>query len=475
MYNFYFSNNINTKWFIFFGLILHFIAAYFTVGYYNSDEHFQVIGPLEKLLGIENKLAWEFNYRIRSWVHPYFYFVITKFLYNLNIVNPFIIVFILKLVTSIIGFVSITYLYNHVKFKFNIDNNLSKIIIYTFWFYAFLHARTSSENLSISFLIFGMILFDKFISNDKYKEKYLLSVISGMCLGLSMVLRYQIVLSVFFIFLWFLLTKFNYINFKYVILNSLIIIFVLLSSLIVDYFGYGFYNNTFYQFYHANFVSKWFASFGKEPWWYHLKLYLEGFFPPINIIILISILFFWLKEFKNIITFITLPVIIILSILTHKELRFLFPILIFAPFFISYLFSNTGLFFAKKFLINLTLSFNILFFVILFIPATEQVKVYEYLYYNQKETSKVFYYDDNPYVTDHLEPKIYTNEIPKISKYNNEKNLDKFIIIANNYDSYTKILNIEKCKLEYSVYPQFLNQYKAWRERNFNWYIFMCN
>ena len=49
MHNFYFSNNINTKWFIFFGLILHVLASYFTVGYYNADEHYQVIGPLDKI------------------------------------------------------------------------------------------------------------------------------------------------------------------------------------------------------------------------------------------------------------------------------------------------------------------------------------------------------------------------------------------------------------------------------------------
>ena len=55
MHNFYFSNNINTKWFIFFGLILHVLASYFTVGYYNADEHYQVIGPLEKLLNVYRK------------------------------------------------------------------------------------------------------------------------------------------------------------------------------------------------------------------------------------------------------------------------------------------------------------------------------------------------------------------------------------------------------------------------------------
>ena len=93
MHNFYFSNNINTKWFIFFGLILHVLASYFTVGYYNADEHYQVIGPLEKLLNIDNKLTWEFDYRIRPWLQPYFYFVITKTLSLLHLNNPFVIAF----------------------------------------------------------------------------------------------------------------------------------------------------------------------------------------------------------------------------------------------------------------------------------------------------------------------------------------------------------------------------------------------
>lgn len=474
MHNFYFSNNINTKWFIFFGLILHVLGSYFTVGYYNADEHYQVIGPLEKLLNIDNKLTWEFDYRIRPWLQPYFYFAITKTLSVLHLNNPFVIAFLLRLVSSLIGLISIVYLYNHIKYKFNIDNNFSKIIIYTFWFYAFLHARTSSENLSISMLIFGIIFFDKFTSNDELKNKYLLSLLSGTFLGLSMIFRYQVVTSVFFIFLWLLFNRLTLTNLKLVIFNSGIIIIILFFGLIFDYFGYGFFNNTYYQYYHANFVSKWFESFGNDPWWYHFKLFIENFFPPINIIILISIVFFWFKEYKSIFTFITLPVIIILSLLSHKELRFLFPVLIFSPFFISYFFSNSSLFFAKNFLMNICVIFNILFFIILFIPATEQVKVYEFLYYNKNSVSKVFYYDSNPYIIDDLEPKLYTSQIPKIKKYEVGNELSNSFLIVRNYRSYQEINKLNNCKFVYSVYPEFINLNKNWRDRDFNWYIFEC-
>ena len=112
----------------------------------------------------------------------------------------------------------------------------------------------------------------------------------------------------------------------------LLIISILLISLVFDYFGYNQINNTYYNYFYANFVEKWFESFGIDPWWYYLKLFLERFYPPINIIILVSIIFFWIREYKNIITFVSLPVLIFLSLLSHKELRFIFPILIFSPF-----------------------------------------------------------------------------------------------------------------------------------------------
>ena len=475
MYNFYFSNKISYSWFILFGLILHIIAAYYSVGYYSADEHYQIIGPLEKLLGIENTLTWEFKREIRPWLQPYFYFYISKIINFLNINNPFIIAFYLRLVSSIIGFVSILYLYNHLKYKLNLDNNFSKLIIFSFWFYAFLHARTSSENLSISMLIFGMIYFDKFL-DDKYEDKKIIySILSGIFLGLSMIFRYQIVISVFFIFLWFLFNKFSLIKIKYVILSSVTIIFVLLFSLIFDFFGYGHFTNTFYKYYLANFVAKFFASFGIEPWWYYVKLFFEKFFPPINIIIFVSIIFFWIKKPKNIITFITLPVIITLSFLSHKELRFIFPILIFTPFFVSYLFSNTKLFFAKIFLMNLIVLFNILFIIILFIPATEQVKVYEYLYYNQNENNPVYFYDNNPYLIDDLEPRLYTSFLPKISKYKTKYKFKNSILVVRKFESYKKLLEENSCKLVYSVYPQYINLVKNWRDKSFNWYIFFCN
>ena len=73
------------------------------------------------------------------------------------------------------------------------------------------------------------------------------------------------------------------------------------------------------------------------------------------------------------------------------------------------------MFFAKLFLINLVIIFNIFFFALLFIPANEQVKIYEYLYYNNNDDDniKIFYDTNNPYIIDDLKPKFYTSFLPK--------------------------------------------------------------
>ena len=474
MYNFYFSNNIAIKWFLLIGILLHSLAIYFSVGYYNADEHYQIIGPLEKLLEIDTKLTWEFEWKLRPWLQPYFYFFIIKLFSFLNINDPFILAFLLRLVSSLIGFISIYVLFIYFKDKLNLDNNFSKFVIFSFWFYAFIHARTSSENLSISMLIIGIILFDKLLSLDSKSSKIFLSTTSGLFLGLSIVLKFQIVISVFFVYLWFVINRFELHYIKYILLNSFTIIFILILGLLVDSFGYGSFNNTYYQYYYANFIAKWFESFGKDPWWYYIKIILQKFFPPISIIILISIFYFCIKEYKNILTYLTLPVLILLSILSHKELRFLFPILIFTPFFIGYFFSNTNYFIGKTIIINFILFFNFLFMVILIIPASEEVKVYEYIHYNSNENTKIFYHNENPYIIDDLEPKFYTSFLPKITKFHEGSNISNSLVIIREYNFYNTLIKKDNCNLSFSVYPEFINLNKNWRERKFNWYIVYC-
>ena len=78
---------------------IHCLASNFSAGFYSQDEHFQILSPVEFLLGINDNLyeeIWEFSdeFKIRPWFQSYVYFYIIKILQFLKFEDPFIWIFI---------------------------------------------------------------------------------------------------------------------------------------------------------------------------------------------------------------------------------------------------------------------------------------------------------------------------------------------------------------------------------------------
>ena len=113
--------------------------------------------------------------------------------------------------------------------------------------------------------------------------------------------------------------------------------------------------------------------------------------------------------------------------------------------------------------------------ILLVIPATEQVKVYKFLYNNDVKDNKIYYYEDNPYIINDLEPKFYTNDLPIISKLSLGLEYSNSYIILRDFKIYNKILEKDNCNPVFSVYPEFINKNNNWKDRKFNWYVIYCN
>ena len=145
--------------YILFLLIIYTFTALNNVGFYNDDEHFQILEPVAYLLGINNILLndpqninweWEVDHRIRPWFQSYLYYHVILFLKFFNLNNPFIWAFSIKFLNGLLGIISIIYLFNTLKKYFLKSDNLENyIIFFTFWFFPFIHLRTSSESLGI--------------------------------------------------------------------------------------------------------------------------------------------------------------------------------------------------------------------------------------------------------------------------------------------------------------------------------------
>jgi len=77
-------------------IIIHLLAAWFSVGHYHDDEYAQILNFAVSKAGIEmqSQLMWEFESGVRSGFQPFVTFVISKVSFFAGIDSPFIIAFI---------------------------------------------------------------------------------------------------------------------------------------------------------------------------------------------------------------------------------------------------------------------------------------------------------------------------------------------------------------------------------------------
>lgn len=461
---------------------LHLISVYYSVGFYSDDEHFQILEPTAYLLGINEILIddptgyyweWESHARIRPWTQPYIYFKLISLLKVIGINDPFSWTFTIRLISSILGFSSIIFLFKTIEkdfFKKNIKFNY--LLFFTFWFYPFLHSRTSSENLGITLFIFIFCFLYKHIENKNFSSNNLLISLIGFLIGIAMVIRFNLVFTFVPLFTWLFFFKFNFLK---LFLISINIFLALCLGLVIDYFNYGSFKNTYYQFYKHNLgVYDALNSFGIEPWWFFFTDTISQLAPILSVIFVISVIFYWIKKPLNILTWVTFFTIIMISSFGHKETRYIFPVYIFAPVFIAFFFEKFNFKYIADILKIFIIFSNIIFLTLtLFVPPNTKVGVYEFIFKNIQKNEEVFFFKNNPYLINNMEPFFYTKFLPQIKKYNNKIVKNNYWVITNEIEGYKKFNNF--CEIKFSTYPNLIfNLNENWKRLKLNWYIFIC-
>lgn len=472
--------------FILIGIILHLISIYFTIGFYSDDEHFQILEIAAYKLGI-NKIAindptgyyweWENHIRMRPWIQPFLYFKLIS-IFKIYSNDPFVWTLILRFLSSIIGFISIVCLFFTFKNIFFKNNKIfNYFLFFSFWFYPFLHSRTSSENISLSIYIISLCILYKFITEKKILFNIYYFSFASFLLGISMVFKFTTVFSALPIFFWFLIFSFN---FKKLLIFCTLILVALSIGLFIDYINWGSFKNTYYQFYFHNLSSGVYGrmkDFGVDPWYFYFIEILKQLAPPSSIFYLSGLVIYWFKNPKSLLTFITVFTFSVFCLIGHKELRYIFSIYIFAPFFIAYLidfFKNKKIIISIK---SITIISNLLFLLItLFFPANSKVGIYKYLFENYNDKTPLYFIGENPYQVNNMEPFFYTNYLPPIKEFKGKKiKSTKFIIVSNDFEKFNSYKNL-KCINIYSTYPSsIINLNNNWKRLKINWNIYNCS
>lgn len=312
-------------------IIVYVLVGINSVGYYQEDEHYQLVEFANYKMGwvSADKLAWEFHAQIRPGLQPFICYFIFKICGLISITDGYDLVLVLRLVSLSLSLIAIRLFI--INYKSEIEGNLHPFFIgisYLLWFVPFVAARFSSENWSGIFFLFALNLI-QIAKKTRLTKHYSLL---GLLLGASILFRYQSALLVVGTMLWFILI--DKIKLKNLMIITYSIIIMLIMGFFLDHWLYGNFPLTLYNYFFQNIIKGVASNYGISPWYQYI-IYIIKSTGPFGILIFISCLLMVCHQPKNVIFWAIIPFILIHSLIPHKELRFLFPLVYLVPLILT--------------------------------------------------------------------------------------------------------------------------------------------
>jgi phosphatidylinositol glycan class B len=458
------------------------IASFFSVGYHQFDEHFQILefAGLKLGLTIPENLPWEYHEQIRSSVQPAMAVLLYRLMDLIGLGNPFTVALVLRLISAALSFTSMLLIYKVYRNRINhlILQKWFLILSFLLWFAIYNDVRFSSENWSGTFFIIAFALF--FLKKKNYFYYYLGI---GTLMGFSFLFRFQAGFLVAGFLLWIIIIdKERLINIAYLIFGITLVVFI---GLLIDNWFYGEWTFTAWNYLDQNILQNKVSSFGIEPWWYYIETFFVQGIPPFSLLFILAILLLFIYKRKSPITWSVLPFLLIHFIIGHKEMRFLSPIIGLLPIIVIESIEITKDKFAKNLLSNkpfkifMKVFFIVNFLLLLFVsfqPADNYIGLYHTIYKRYKTPAKLYYIENNPYHRV-LDIHFYKRNNLKISQ------TDTIRVINNQSDTINLIVfnnhNIpigfdKRNKLVYSSFPIWINKLNLnnFTDRLDIWYVY---
>jgi phosphatidylinositol glycan class B len=327
-------NSLPKNWLVI-AIILHILAAWFSVGHYHDDEYAQILNFATSKIGadMQSQLMWEFEAGVRSGFQPFIAYAISKATGFTEVNSPFILAFIYRLISAAISLLATVIFIRSIASEIPSKNayKWTAFFLLFSWLLIFTNVRFSSEGWACSFFILALGLY-RYPSPATAKRFLLI----GFCFGLAFLARYQMGFMLLGFGLWML-----FIN-KQKPINVLFILFAGLLTLALgagfDWWLYGEPTVSSWNYFKWHLSGLSGGGISKalpEPWWFYAYYSAVQLIPPITLLLPFSVLVFWFLFPRHPITWLTIPFVLFHSYFGHKEMRYLFPVLPFAPFIVA--------------------------------------------------------------------------------------------------------------------------------------------
>jgi GPI mannosyltransferase 3 len=317
------------------GILPYAVAAYFSRGYYHPDEHYQILEFAGHKLGFFPKAAlpWEFGALIRPSLHPFLAMGVIQLCRFVGITESFDWAMILRFISGALSLWVFYVLSRPLSAAFERPQSSRMLLLGAAvfcWFMPFLSVRFSSENWSALALLAGLyfLLATEEDHTDTTRYHWIIApLLAGIFFGLSFWFRFQTAFSLIGIGVWVLFIRHP--RLPIASLLSLIAggLFSLILGAVSDRVFYGKWLLTPYNYYKVNLVQGKAATFGVEPWWWYVPTTVQELAWPLGLVLLGLFLYGTHLARRHVIVWTVIPFVIGHSVIAHKELRFMFPVL----------------------------------------------------------------------------------------------------------------------------------------------------
>lgn len=401
---------------------IHLVCALESGGWYALDEHFQTIEFAEYKLGHHStaQLSWEFHHRMRPALQPAVAFAVIRACRALGVDSPFVAAGVLRVGSGLLGAFCMVLLYGALAGRLKSDASRAWFAATSclLWFLPYLHVRFSSESWAGTFFwtgAAGVIL----LESDPFgrTRRGSLWLLAGFLLGLSFVARIQAGLLILPVLIWLGLRIRPSVRPMVLTLGGASA--ALLLGVGLDRWLYGEWTVSAWNYFRVNLPFGAPAYFGSEPWWYYPVRIAERGFYPIGVAILLAGVVYVLARPRDLVTWILIPFLLVHSLIGHKEIRFLFPLVSILPFALvaaaesaaswrrlpAWILSGrigTGI-------LKATVVFNVAILTVACLkPADPVCSLYSFIYHRYGSRPITLFYDsEDPYARARFTPDLY--------------------------------------------------------------------
>jgi GPI mannosyltransferase 3 len=312
------------KWFLA-GLAAVVLAAWFSVGFNHPDEHFQVLEFANyKLFHTPAAdLPWEFQNQCRSALQPAMAYCIWLPLVWLHCYSPTMAVFLLRLLIGVAMWFTTCRVVLRLLPSFGTRRGKLMFVAAAMllWYVPYIGVRFSSENLAALLFLWVFLLLPE--TGGQPNNKLLRYLGAGVLCGLMLFVRLQMVFALGGAAVWLaVVSRTRWTAFAAILVGTAA---GMALAVLADYWFYGMWVISPYNYYHVNMVRNMAAKWGTDPWWNYFNLFFQSAVPPLSLVLMLCFGAGVRRHAKHVFSFAVMAFLAGHFLIAHKEMRFLFP------------------------------------------------------------------------------------------------------------------------------------------------------